>query len=636
MAAPLCVGADAFSSGVEGVPPTVCVVPGTLVNANTLEDFKDWDKGALLRTTARTIWEDVHSGRALVEPHRLSRFLLLTFADLKSHKFYYWFAFPAFAITPPPRARPPTSLPSMLSPTQIEALRVGYAELATSCARTELHPGIPSFFAVRLVKEGGEDPSLTVNEVGPLSKWVEWFAEASVEKFAWLALCDPSPTHAGWPMRNLIVAAAAMIRAMEPAASGDRTVDILCYREPPQGAVASESSAISALYTVTFSLDAAMGAPTADRTDLAVPPAVGWEKNASGRVGARLMDLSSQMDPVSIAASSVELNIRLMRWRLMPALQPELIASQRCLLIGAGTLGCAVARCRLGWGVHCITLVDSGMVSYSNPVRQSLFVHEECIGGQTPKAPAAADALKRIFPGVHARGIVMGIPMPGHPVGANEVNAVRKDAAMLSELIESHDAIFLLTDTRESRWLPTLLATVLRKPTFTTALGFDTFLVMRHGLPVADEVGKPATISTSARRRRLGCYFCNDVVAPANSMLRRTLDQQCTVSRPGLSMVASALAVELLVTLLHHPQGAEADADVPADAMSPRGEGARDGESPLGVVPHQVSAVLCLIVRSCCQLGKDLASSHEAACNPAHLPQSPTFADSWCALLLPQ
>ena len=57
---------------------------------------------------------------------------------------------------------------------------------------------------------------------------------------------------------------------------------------------------------------------------------------------------------------SQELNLRLMRWRLMPQLDNERIAATRCLLLGAGTLGCAVARCLLGWGVSTITLVDSG------------------------------------------------------------------------------------------------------------------------------------------------------------------------------------------------------------------------------------------------------------------------------------
>lgn len=51
----------------------------------------------------------------------------------------------------------------------------------------------------------------------------------------------------------------------------------------------------------------------------------------------------------------------------------------------------------------------------------------------------------------------MAIPMPGHPVPSQEEQSVLVDCMSLHDLIDSHDAVFLLTDTRESRWLPSLL-----------------------------------------------------------------------------------------------------------------------------------------------------------------------------------
>lgn len=53
-----------------------------------------------------------------------------------------------------------------------------------------------------------------------------------------------------------------------------------------------------------------------------------------------------------------------------------------------------------GWGVRTISFVDYGNISFSNPVRQTLFEFEDCQDGGKPKADTAASALKKIFPGV--------------------------------------------------------------------------------------------------------------------------------------------------------------------------------------------------------------------------------------------
>ena len=46
---------------------------------------------------------------------------------------------------------------------------------------------------------------------------------------------------------------------------------------------------------------------------------------------------------------------------------------------------------------------------------------------------------------------------------SEEAEKVKRDVSRLEELIESHDAVFLLMDTRESRWLPTVLSAVKNK-----------------------------------------------------------------------------------------------------------------------------------------------------------------------------
>lgn len=302
------------------------------------------------------------------------------------------------------------------------------------------------------------------------------------------------------------------------------------------------------------------------------------KKNNEKKVAPKFVSLGSTLDPKRLAASSVDLNIKLMQWRLLPTLNLSKISSTRCLLLGSGTLGCSVARSLMSWGVRSITFLDNGVVSYSNPVRQSLFQFEDCLNGGKPKAETAALRMKQIFPDMNTVGISMTIPMPGHTITKQEIEKTENDINKLKDLISNHDVIFILTDSRESRWLPTLMAASQGKLAINSALGFDSYVVMRHGMhhdrnTVGDEV-------------ELGCYFCNDIVAPQDSLKDRTLDQQCTVTRPGLSSLAGSLSVELMISLLHHPKGFDAPANISQDWSN------SSNLTPFGLIPHTIRGFL--------------------------------------------
>ncbi len=94
----------------------------------------------------------------------------------------------------------------------------------------------------------------------------------------------------------------------------------------------------------------------------------------------------------------------------------------------------------------------------------------------------------------------MSVLMPGHEDDTKE--QLEKDFNSLLKETKEHDVLFLLMDSRESRWLPTVLGKIHDKIVINIALGFDSYLVMRHGAKDAEQ--------------KLGCYFCNDVVAPTD------------------------------------------------------------------------------------------------------------------------
>ncbi|XP_065175766.1 ubiquitin-like modifier-activating enzyme ATG7 [Sycon ciliatum] len=570
---------DAFESD-GSVPRRASVAPGMLLLKNTMDDFKSADKKKIIEEAGKQIWDDIQSGAVLENPSLLSRFALLTFADLKKYYYYFWFAFPALAAEEGTfESDTPKKLVDVYSPDQIVALQSSVDALINAGKGVQ-----HSYFVIR----SSGDTSL---EADLLSNW----ESAIVDGCLTVGFCDPCTLelNPGWPMRNLLALALAKWRDTVTV------LRVVCFRDRTREGKRETSHSLV--------INLKLAKLDQDSTATECPKVVGWEKNERGKLGPRMVNLSTSMDPARLAESAVDLNLKLMRWRLLPSLNLEKIASTRCLLLGSGTLGCNVARSLLAWGVRQITFVDNGKVSYSNPVRQTLFTFEDCINGGKPKAQTAAERLKQIFPGVQTKGVSLSVPMPGHAVAAGQdEEQVRKDVQILEQLIDEHDVVFLLMDTRESRWLPTVVAASKGKLVMNAALGFDTYVVLRHGFrgPKPDKTaedsggaGSAATNLSAAEQALsgklisggdLGCYFCNDVVAPGNSTRDRTLDQQCTVTRPGVSMIASALAVELMVSVLQHPDGGHAAADSSAN------EGHLEAPltSALGLVPHQIRGFL--------------------------------------------
>ncbi len=325
-------------------------------------------------------------------------------------------------------------------------------------------------------------------KVASLRQFEDGFFKDVPESDQFVAFVDPStyPENPGWMLRNLLILIKRRYKLNK--------VQILCYRD-------SQSKRHEARSRILL-LETESGA---QETDI-MPKVTGWERNSVGKLTPKVTNLAQYMDPASLADQAVDLNLKLMKWRIAPDLNLEKIKETKCLLLGAGTLGTYVGRLLMGWGVRKITFIDNSTVSFSNPVRQPLFDFKDCIDGGAKKAYRAAEALQEIYPGVDSTGHVVSVPMLGHPI-IDEHNT-RLDYETLDKLMDDHDAIFLLMDTRESRWLPTLMGKAKNKLVLNAALGFDTWVVMRHGVFGVD--GSAAS---------LGCYFCNDVVAPADVSL---------------------------------------------------------------------------------------------------------------------
>ncbi|KAF2195627.1 autophagy-related protein 7 [Zopfia rhizophila CBS 207.26] len=565
----------------DDVPANYFRAEGIIKNCNTIEDYKNLDRAAVLERAGRTIWEAVHDGSIFECPSLLSSFTAICFANLKKYKFTFHFGYPAIHSDPVWK--------QVSQPGRLSAKETTHLVDSVQTWRYSSDARQRGFFLAKRVRgdaDVDERPKTSVTPVedigyrwviGNLEKYEKGFFEGVDKEDRFIGFVDPStyPDNPGWMLRNLLV----LIRHRWHLDD----VQILCYRDTHLRRDQANSLILhlqsepvpEPLPTPEESTDSRPRTPK-------MPKVTGWERNEAGKLTSRMVDLSEYMDERKLADQAVDLNLKLIKWRIAPNIDLDVIKNCKCLLLGAGTLGSYVSRTLMGWGVRKITFIDNAHVSFSNPVRQPLFDFKDCLHGGAKKAVRAAEALEEIYPGVEATGHVMSVPMAGHPI--TDERKTKSDFDLLKKLIDEHDAIFLLMDTRESRWLPTVMGKAAGKIVLNAALGFDTFVVMRHGLKAMAE-----------GEHELGCYFCNDVVAPADSVKDATLDQQCTVTRPGVAPLASSLLVELLVSILQHPLKALAPTDPsesPTTTSPSHSSLPAPFTHPLGIIPHTIRGYL--------------------------------------------
>ena len=188
----------------------------------------------------------------------------------------------------------------------------------------------------------------------------------------------------------------------------------------------------------------------------------------------------------------------------------ERIARSSFAMVGVGAVGAAAAEIAARAGVGRITLIDRDVVEESNLSRQLLFDAADA-ENVVPKATAAEARLRRIAPGVAARGVVTDLTVE---------NA--------RELLAGHDAIVDGSDNFETRLLVSDAARSLGLPSIYAAC------VGEEGL---------LAVSVPGRTPCLRCYL--ETLPPAGSA--PTCDTSGIV--PTLPPLVASLAVTELLRI---------------------------------------------------------------------------------------
>lgn len=442
----------------------------------------------------KALWTQIQDGSIFDDHLLFNNFAMMMYIDLKKYKFYYWLSFPVFKL--------PNDVHISKQYMYSELISDEHIRNDINKEMTQLWQKNNNNYYFKLDVEKVELKPLTFDDIKDVISLTLIFNDMGT-----------NDNHPSWCIRNLLFALSYHIKK-------SLNLTIICYR--------STNSPVFDIILQPIQFD------NLKFNSLSIPEYYkGLVQSYKTKIKPDIIDMQQYMDQDQLCKSALTMNNKLMKWRIVPDLDLDNISNTKCLIIGGGTLGCHVARNLLGWAITNITFVDYGSVSHSTPAKQSLYFQDD-IGKL--KMDVISQNFKKIYGDANVKGINLTIPMPDYPI--NNVKEFEQSIEILHKLYDEHDVIFILTDTRESRWFPTLLGKIHNKPCFTSAIGFDTFVVIRHN-KVKNETGD-----------NMACYFCSDIVEPINSTATATMDKKCTVTRAGVSAMASALVSELMISCI--------------------------------------------------------------------------------------
>nr|AAW25611.1 SJCHGC09356 protein [Schistosoma japonicum] len=231
-------------------------ISGDLFSLNSLDEFKNIDKQLFLNEYGtKFMTKALSENKFLKKPELLLRFLLLTYCDLKKHKFYFWFAYPAVLHSVQPIVTCTRSIDKEFSKDQLVHILHSF-----DCWRKE---NTSPFFVLKC--------GSSINVV-PLSDF-------ELAPDVYVGMCDSSvDAHSPcWLLRNLLYALSATVIHSE------YPLKILCFRDRfVSGQRHWQHSIVIHINILP--------------TSLSFTQFVGWEK-WKNKLKPRVVDLSSSMGP---------------------------------------------------------------------------------------------------------------------------------------------------------------------------------------------------------------------------------------------------------------------------------------------------------------------------------------------------